>query len=213
MKQVMSDTQMDILVDRIAANEADAADFRAFEAQARQRPEEWEHLARTLRDELHMRAALHAEDHAARAEEEIGRATSPVRHAGGARFSIRTWSGWAAAAVIALAWIALEPLPQQPTHAPDTAAPDMRLVSLTADDAYERYLELGQSEGRIITELPARMIELESAEDGEMVVYYIRQLLERERVNEVYRYAEDELGRPLPVPIDFTSFSMTDSTL
>jgi hypothetical protein len=115
--------------------------------------------------------------------------------------------------MIALAWVVIQQPAQPPATESSTAAPDARFVALTADDAFERYLELGHNEGRIITELPARMLEIESAEGGGMVVYYVRQLLERERVNEMYHYGEDELGRPMPVPIDFASFSVTDSSL
>jgi len=216
---------VDVLIDRIAANEASADDFRALEAQARRDPVTWERLARALRDELHLRATLQADDHAARAEAEIAAAvdTSPSdpadSHANARRAApwlpIRAWSGWAAAAVIAMAWLVYQPaLPEN--AGPEQASPGgagAQLASLTADDAYERYLELGHSEGRVIRELPTRMIELESAEDGDVVVYYIRQLLERERVNEMYQYAEDELGRPLPVPIDISSVSATGSSL
>lgn len=204
------------------AGEADAADFRAFESLAKSEPKAWERLARALRDELDMRSALYAEDHAARAEAEITRAATqrPGRDQAQRRpgsiapvFTFRAWSGWATAAMIAIAWTIFAVAPTEPHEPMTSPAPRAQFASYTVDDAYERYLELGRSEGRVIRELPARMIEMESDEDGGMVVYYIRQLLEREYVNEMYRYGEDELGRPLPVPIDFTSISVTDSSL
>lgn len=218
----MSESQASVLIDRITAGEADAAEFRAFESLAKREPQGWEQLARALRDELDMRSALHAEDHAVRAEAEVTRAaTRSHGHDAAQRrrgptvpvFTFRAWSGWAAAAMIAIAWTIFAVAPTEPHEPMTSPAPRAQFASYTADDAFERYLELGHSEGRVIRELPARMIEMESDEDGGMVVYYIRQLLERERVNEMYQYAEDELGRPMAVPIDFTSISVTDSSL
>jgi hypothetical protein len=250
MEHAMSDTLRNELIDRIVSGEAGAVGFREFESIAGRQPLAWEQLARALRDEVQMRSAMQAECHAASAEAEIALAAAVASgdarkavevetmaveaghragharrvmassSAGAGSASPRVWAGWAAAAVVALAWTLFAILPQQPpptaeplADAPPSGTGSMQFVSLTADDAFAQYLELGQHEGRIIGELPARMIETLVAEDGGFVVYYVRQLLEREHVDEVYQYAEDELGLPSPIPMDRSAFFTTDSSL
>lgn len=212
----MNETRTNTLIDRIAAQEADQTSFREFETAARDQPELWERLARSLRDELDLRSAMHASEHGVRADAEIRAAIdgSALRSRNRKpQFQFRMWSGWAAAAVIVLTWatLTMSTGSGEPEH--NAAPTGMRLISLTADDAFEQYLEIGHNEGRVIGELPARMIEFESGDDGSVVVYYVRQLLERERIDQMYQYMPDELGRPLPVPIHFKPASLTESSL
>ena len=65
------------------------------------------------------------------------------------------------------------------------------------------YLDKGRADGSVIGEQPERQIVgYAPVKDGEgYEVFYLRQILERARVDHLYRYSSDELGRPAPVPV------------
>lgn len=72
------------------------------------------------------------------------------------------------------------------------------------DQALDAYMELGKQSGRVVGEMPQRHV-IQSrpvtAEDGGgMEVLYLRQLIERTVVKDMYRLGTDELGRTVLVP-------------
>jgi len=208
----------DILIGRIAANEANAVEWMQFESEAAARSGAWERLARTLRDELQMRSALDealaTADHAdvpSRAFE------SPValivRRIG--------WTGWAVAAMIAVSWVIVSvAIPDTARTIPaDTSGGATLAEYANPEDAYRDYVRLGAREGRVLDELPMVMIDARPIEAAEGApeggppayeVYYIRQLLERARVNHAFEMNRDDRGRQVPVKVDFASFQESD---
>ena len=53
------------------------------------------------------------------------------------------------------------------------------------------------------------LMEAQPAADGNgYEVVYIRQILERARVNDIYRFSQDETGRATPVPVQIRGGSM-----
>ncbi len=212
---MMSESSVEVLIDRIVSCEECGEEFVQFETAAARAPSEWERLARALRDELQMRAALHdAIDGGAAAEIEAAlewsrEAASGVRS--------RAWSGWAVAAAVTVALtIALilpragETLPTPMSSGSETAA---HLASLNADEALDRYMQLGEREGRVIEELPTVLVDSFEADDGGLVVYYLRQFLERERISDVYELALDEHGSLVPVPVSREALVSEPSSL
>jgi anti-sigma factor RsiW len=208
---MMNESRTDILINRIASSEASRGEFAEFEHAAVADPREWERLARLLRDELHMRSALaSAIDDDSTAE--IERAIDRSRNAR-SEFAPRRWSGWAVAAVVALAWtvsLMMNRTGETPVPPPTSG---VQLASLTADEALEQYLRAGESEGRLVRELPTVLVETYPREDGGLEIYYVRQILEREAVSRVYELAEDEHGGYVPVQIQTTSFTSLPSSL
>lgn len=218
----MTEQRRDVLIDRITANEAGEVGFREFEILAAREPAAWERLARTLRDELQLRAALASElDGAATAEMALAARreySGSSRERSSPRFG--RWSGWGAAALLAVVWIIIAALPADRPGPPPTIGQTERStgggvipVSLTADDALSRYLEAGHAEGRVIAELPAVMIDSRATEEGALEVFYLRQFLERERVQSVYEVVTDEDGNPVPVRINPTTWDRPSNTL
>lgn len=206
---MMSESRTDVLIDRIASNEEGSGEFAQFEASALSSPGQWERLARALRDELHMRGALN-EALEVDASAEIERAYERSREAASG-FKFHAWSGWAAAAVLAIAWtISFAMLRTGETPVPPSHA---QFASLSADDALEQYLRAGENEGRIIAELPTLLVESYQADDGRLEVYYVRQLLERDRIAHIYELAEDEHGWFVPVQVNPATLLSSPSSM
>lgn len=205
---MMNTEYEDTLIGGVAANEAGDEAWATFERHAAAEPRAWERLARTLRDELQIRTAL---DDALEGAESIE--VPPTALGGNRRFTGRVsgWPGWALAAMIALAWVGTSvfaPLTEpdgRPTFAGEGGA--LRHASLNnSDEAYRDYISLGTEEGRVIQELPNIMIELRSLDDGTGVeVFYVRQSLERARIDSALQLQRDELGRHTAVPIKLAS--------
>jgi len=125
---------------------------------------------------------------------------------------VRAWSGWAVAAALALMWSVLSPgagmgslgdvqragVPVIPASgvAPDEEA--------SVDQAFDQYVRLGTESGRVLEVDPElRVVESTPLADGSGVeVVYVRRVLERVIVDEVYRKTTDELGRVVPVRLE-----------
>lgn len=212
----MSENTQDHLIARIAGNEATRDEFALFESEAEGDPRLWESLARTLRDELQLRAALDAAI-ATNAEADIERAQTLIAgEAPRAQRPWRTWSGWAAAAVLAIALTFSMLIPVGPVDtesSPGEATGRAVPASLTVDEAYETYLDLGEREGRLVMQMPSVMIEARPIDEGGYEVLYLRQVLERETVNGMYELQPDEFGEPVPVPTHPRSLDTLETSM
>ena len=133
---------------------------------------------------------------------------------------IRTWSrlgaysGWAAAAAIALmAWNGAFNLGGRGTRGGSIASGPTARAPVqaagwtlnTPDDAVNAYLDLGSKAGNVIGELPTRRVVrreptvLDGGQPGVRVVY-IRQFVEQTVITDMARMATDENGELVPVP-------------
>ncbi len=115
---------------------------------------------------------------------------------------VGTWGGWAAAASLALLWsLGINPL-ESGTGGQAASAIPMG-VNLEPDDALRQYLDSGREAGRVIREVPDRVVvRAEPLNGGRQVeVFYLRQILERQIVSQVYRESVDEMGNELAVPV------------
>jgi|GEM_PF-2098646 len=207
----MEPTKTDILISRIVDDEATAEDWAAFEGLASLEPEVWARLAREQRDASNLRRAVSS------AIEIADSVALPIETAGlGAEraFARRfgPWVGWSMAAAVALAWLGVNRVSlfeNVPDPGVNTAG--FTMAPANADDALDRYRLVGEQEGRYLGELPKVMVEARPMPDGTRIeVIYLRQLLEREVVGEMYGLGHDDMGRTTPIPIEPTAIRASD---
>ncbi len=207
----MDTTNVDLLASRIADGEGSREDWVAFSALAERSPQAWEHLARLQRDKQSMALAVGVALHAA------DRVDLPTRDAAATFFgrgetrtigwrTLGNLGGWAVAAMLALAWIgSTHGLLQVRAPATNTAGliPAGYERVATPDDAYQLYLDKGTKAGRVVGEVPQLWLmesRPEATGNGYEVVY-VRQIVERARVNDLVGFAQDENGRVMPVRV------------
>lgn len=221
---------MDLLISRVVDHDATAAQWSAFESAATGNAVAWRELAMAQRDALALSQAAHAaaarasafalpsEADALRpirleeARRELDRSESPAR-----RFmsGSRGYLGWAAAAVLAIGFYSgrLNPVPQRDLSGVQSASLIPQLTgnpSSATEDHLARYLDQGYEEGRVVGELPDKVLiraTPATLKDGTIGydVVYVRQILERVQVPDLYTFGatQDELGRSRmqPVPV------------
>lgn len=74
------------------------------------------------------------------------------------------------------------------------------------DQAFDQYMQAGQSSGQVVGEMPNQIVvETKPLLDGTIEVIYIRQVVERKVLEKAYREAVDEFGAPVVVPVDLDS--------
>lgn len=203
----MTDPGLDILVSRVLDGCATPADWRRLESLAERDAGVWRELALAQRSDLALRGAVSSTIEAAGVHELSEgdlRAAAVSRGEGLVTNRSRvltTWGGWAAAALVALAFVA------RTREGEGTTTPVAGLGApvSSAADAFRAYLDKGREQGRVYGELPEKvLVDTVPAADGNgYEVVYIRQILERTRVPAMYelRVTHDEFGRPLPSPV------------
>lgn len=187
----MTSAERDILISRVVDGVADEADWKALDSIARSEPAIWRELAQSQRQQARLLAAV---DEAMARVDGVG-LPNPATYQFSARVStIARWGGWAAAAAVALAWMGgTRPGPSRQN--PNQAS----LVPLTASDAFSQYIQRGQEEGNVVSEVPDKlMIEAVPMGDGTFEVYFVRQIVERARVDNLYQQSFDETGVAKP---------------
>jgi hypothetical protein len=126
--------------------------------------------------------------------------------------------GWMIAAVLAVGFVALSlrtgegPLGAWRGEGARTQAPAAAgllgagglvdaPVPATADEALQSYLRLGKQTGRVVAEVPQRIIlEQRPLAGGGHEVLYVRQVIERAVVGDMYSLGQDDAGQPVMVP-------------
>ena len=206
---------LDTLVSRAVDGRASRTEWDAIEQAASADGALWRRVALSYRDQSHMelglsQAVMHADavDLPTRLEAE--------RHARawGERFgSVRSWGGWAAAAILTFGVvIQTNRLGQANSNLmggltqPGTGPQSAGLFS-SASDAFNAYLDKGKKEGRVLGEVPdALLVDSQPAQDGVGYdVIFVRQVLERAHVPDLYRYSHDEAGTPRPLRVRVVS--------
>ncbi|MDX2147371.1 MAG: hypothetical protein SFZ23_07590 [Planctomycetota bacterium] len=214
----------DILISRVVDGTALASDWAAIESLARVDASLWRDVAMAQSDASKLGAAVR--EQAARADLVAFPSTfsndAPLPLAlagdiattdgGGWRMGRRTWLGWVAAAVLLVAFVIERG--RQPDSNPGSGGGEITAGwgGINADaepQAYlDRYLEKGKDQGLVVGEVPERvLLETTPAADGQgFWVVYIRQIMERQRVPDLYKFRmlTDDSGRiivePVPVP-------------
>lgn len=194
--------ERDLVISRIVDGRAGPEDWSALERLARADATVYSELARAQRDHALLSGAVVAEISRA---DEIGipahdaasyKLVSRMRAAG-------AWGGWAAAAAVAIAWMG--GLPAGGFGERGSAGNQASMLPFgSASDALDAYLDLGKKDGRVIQQLPGKVLveDPRPAADGQgYEVIFIRQIVERERVPDLYRFSRDETGGLTAVPV------------
>lgn len=190
----MSMAEKDILISRVVDGVAGAGDWVELDMLGAGDPSLWRELAQAQRDKQLL-------------DQAVGEAVSvadvvelPKQAWGERRLRVPQWTGWAAAAVLALAMFVVPRTNQSGTS---TAGPTLTSEEQTPDAVLDSYLAKGKDAGRVIRQLPEFVV-LESAPaaDGKgYEVVYLRQIVERARVESVNSYQVDDAGRKTPLPV------------
>ena len=195
-------TDPELLISRIVDGEATPADWSEFRAQAEREPSLWRDLAESQRSQEELALEVSA------AVSVSGRVDVPVHSEMVRRLSDRfrlvgMWGGWAAAACVGLMWANGQTAPR------GTGNEAHLLGGLTPAGALQAYLDKGQSSGKVIGEMPEKVLVRASpmtdsggtSIEGYEVVY-IRPSLERTVVKDLYRFGADETGEARPVRVE-----------
>lgn len=210
----MSTIDRDILLSRVLDGEASPEDWQAFKALAASDHSVWHELAEAQQDLADLSRAVGA------AVAQADSVDLPIEQHFGRRLSARvgrvaSWGGWIAAAAVTLAALTGGPL-GGPFGTGSLAGGPTGGVSgtgvqaaglgpfATPDDALRAYVEKGRRAGSVVGEMPERVVlSTEPTADGTgYEVFYIRQIVERVVVPEVYRAGADESGQLVPVRVE-----------
>ena len=197
----MSNVDNELLVSRVIEPDATTEAWDELTAAAISDPTLWRRTVESLRDHHAMTRAVNASiaiaddvsttPRTARLEDRLAIDAAPSQ-----RPQLLRWTGWAVAALVALAWVSgLSNV--QPTGDGYQAGIGSQVVS--AADLLERYLVQGRREGRVFDEVPEKIfVQSRPSPTGDAVeVIFIRQILERTTLPGLYHYqGEDETGRP-----------------
>ncbi|TVQ62090.1 MAG: hypothetical protein EA378_06395 [Phycisphaerales bacterium] len=192
----------DVLITRIIDGEATPEDWTAFKALAARDASVWGDLAEAQQDQAELSTAFGGVLAVA------DRVEAPVGEVYSERLSVRLraavgWGGWLAAGGVLLAWTLGAGGPLGPSNAPVvqglTPSQEAALIRRpqTPDQALDLYLDAGRAEGRVIAEMPTKvLLEARPNPDGAgFEVLYYRQILERAVVPELR--SVEGLGRAM----------------
>jgi hypothetical protein len=187
------DDPLDLLIGRAVGLEADGDDWRDLERAAARDPDLWRRLALSLKGEGMLVRAVD------RAVEPVARVASPLPLPRAAPRAARprlamiasAASGWLAAAVLAVCWMAGA---HHGSDRPEPGAmPSSPVVDLRGDDPI------------VVGELPMVMVDSRPAAGGRgFDVLCVKRTLQRVRVDSVSGIGADENGNPRAIPIDPT---------
>ncbi|MBX3364836.1 MAG: hypothetical protein KF866_08740 [Phycisphaeraceae bacterium] len=193
----MNATDRDVLISRIIDGEASAEDWSLVRAMAERDPTLWSELAAAQQDHTELCAAVAMRvDIAEQIEAPIEEVASQtlrrrLRLAG-------SGGGWLIAAALALAWV-LGPHTGRPAPVSHGAALFPH-IGTTPEEALEAYIQRGAQSGRVVGVVPELLVQDSWAlEDGSgYEIYYIRQIVERVVVPDLYRLTQTESGELVP---------------
>lgn len=184
----------DILIGRVVSCEATGSDWNALEALAQDDEGVWKRLAQTQRD--HDALTREVGD-AVQAADRVDIPLRAAQASHGVRVRLRAWSGWAAAAALAIVWLGSLGMlggPAPGVSSGENAASVMP-ASLTPEEAFDHYLFEGRERGQVLGELPKILVDSRLGADGAAVeVIYLRRIVERKTVDSVLTFDEDDAG-------------------
>lgn len=197
--------ERDRLISRVVDGCATADDWNSFRAIAATDPEIWSQLAVTQEQYESLGEVVHYNSMIADSVELPGGVVRHDQHQH--RFDlISRWGGWAAAAAILLVWTTGMQSPGNGMNAKGQTAGILSVKALTAatpEEAMDQYMTAGYQAGQVVGEVPNQIVvETRPMPDGTYEVLYIRQILERKILSEVYRETNDEFGNSITVPIE-----------
>ena len=199
----MSNEHEQLLVSRVIEPDATSEAWDELTAAAISNPTLWRQTAEALRDHHAMTRAVNASVVIADDVSTTPR-TSRLAHRWAVdavpseRRQLLRWSGWAVAALVALAWVS----GLSNVRSNGTMNAGFVSSTLTAAEHLENYYTQGRREGRVFDEVPEKiLVQTRPSPTGDGVeIIFIRQILERTTLPGLYHYqGEDESGRPMLV--------------
>ncbi len=201
----------DLMISRVVDGRAGSREWFAIESLAAADASIWRELAMSQRDQRALEILVSS---AGAVAESAGLPSSfehePVR----VEFSRRrtgSWTGWAAAAAILLAYVAGVPLNGPRLNVPGVGMGKNNEAGLlpaipTADEALATYLATGKKEGSVLGEIPDKLlVKATPGMNGRFQVIYIRQIVEVHQVDNLLHFpsSRDEQGNIIskPVPV------------
>jgi hypothetical protein len=202
----MNTPDRDILISRIVDGVADERDWSSMDDLARADASIWRDLALAQRQHTELTgvvtAALAAAD---RTDLPSPDSFLIADRAGTWPGRVMRWTGWGVAAAIALAWVGGLRQPPTPGGLGNTAGTPAGFEQLftTPADALRAYLQKGQDTGQVIGQEPQKLIlNVTPAVKGGYEVIYIRQIVERAVVPELYEFTDEtDTGHVEIVPV------------
>ncbi len=208
-------TRHERLLNRVVDGEATDAEWAEFRewADAQFPGAErcaWRELATAQRQQAVLAAAVGREVGAARG---VDLPRAGHRHGPAVAGRVGMWTGWGMAAAGALlvaanAWLGPLWRPGQGPGAGGAGGAPLSAAGLfridSPEDAIEVYKRKGEQTGRVIGEIPDRvLVESRPRQQGPgFEVVYIRQFVERAEVTDLYRFGHSEAGAaPVLIPV------------
>ena len=196
----MTTNRQAILINRVLEREVSRDELAELASLAATDPAVWGELAAALGAQcIVQRGVDAARQIAASVELPLG-SCSPAVAAAASRRRLRSWSGWLTAAVIALAFVVVQLVNlrgQQPQ--PFAGGPDQQ-DEMRAEDPFDQYLLAATKAGRVVRPLPPVTVDVRPDSEGRGTeVIYLRRVLERTTVDEVFTLGQDEHGRAIAV--------------
>ena len=197
----MSELSEHILISRVIDGDATEQEWQDLETLAMREPRIWRDLAEAQRDHAALMRGVSAALALADATP-LPSMRDAFNHAGHATLfqqRLQRWGAWAGWAVAALVVLAFTPLGRQITSSNRPGTQQAGLVPSTPDEALDAYMTLGTKEGRVIEQVPARiMVQSRPSPTGAgFEVIYLRQIDEKTTVPDLYQFGgEDERGQP-----------------
>lgn len=174
------------LMSRLAEGAGDEQDWARWSDTAGNDAARWRELAEMQRDHAMVQRTM---QRVAATADRIGLPAGSAQAPAVLRIS--AWSGWSIAAMIALAslvWHFAQTNTTDPTQPSDVTT----VSDMSASEAFDAYLARGRDEGLVVDELPTRvLVTARALEEGGYELLYLRQVLERVRVPDLYMI-EDE---------------------
>ena len=198
----MDKCNLDILISRVVDQEATVADWNSLESRAAGEPAVWRDLGAALRLNQELIGEVRtATDVAERVTLDEGafselRSVQATMSIAGRVRKLGAWGGWIAAGLLVLVMNRAGPI------AGNDPVGNQAGLSLAPADYLSNYLSSGKREGSVVGEMPRKLLlDTTPAEDGGTYVLYVRQIVERMKVDDLYRISVDGLGNPTPVKL------------
>jgi len=196
------------MIERMLNRQIEARDLDELAQLSQRQPEALVRIAAALRGAAQVESGVEAAQAIAETIELPARDDRQTNRPSLVARTVGSWSGWATAAMVAVAWILAAMLNSTPPAVTPLGGSD---VLLTANQALEQYMRAGTDEGRIIQELPLLTVDIRPTPDGdESEVIYLRRFMERALVEGVYKMGIDEQGRAVVVPTDEPPWRVRD---
>jgi hypothetical protein len=198
------DSNIDILISRVVDGVATRSDWESFEHLGAADPSAWRELALAQRQEQMLRKSVG--DVVAAAERiELPEAAHAEHRLKFRLRRVAAWGGWAAAAAVTLAFLTRGPVSgQQQLGGRGVQTGGIVPAFESADQLRQAYIEKGKQEGKVVGEIPDRVImSTKPTPDGGYELVFVRQIMERAKVNDLYQASTTEDGKLCPVRVRF----------